>query len=77
MRKLLIASLLLVPSFALAQQQQPPVSVTVLQNMVGQLAGQNAMLMEREQQLTAQITELKKQLEAAKTSSAPDPTPKK
>lgn len=78
MRKLLIGFLLLVPSLAFAQQQQPPVSITVLQNMVGQLAGQNALLMQREQELTAQVTELQKQLDAAKKASpTPEPKPKK
>jgi len=66
-RFVLIGLLTLAPtlSFAQEQQQGTPASVTVLQNMVGQLAGQNALLIEQNQKLLAENGSLKQKLAVA------------
>jgi hypothetical protein len=67
MRKLVfaVAALSALSSVAAAQQQQPVTTAqTVLQNMIGNMAGQNAQLVERIQQLTSENAELKKELAA-------------
>jgi len=60
-RVLLICLLALTPVVSFAQEQTPA-SIQVLQNMVGQLAGQNAMLVEQVQKLTSENVSLKQQL---------------
>lgn len=65
-RALLIGLFVLAPVLSFAQEQQGvPPAVVLLQNMVGQLAGQNAMLVEQFQKLTAENSGLKQQLAAA------------
>jgi len=76
MRKYILVACLLLPTVALAQEPAPSVAVTVLQNTVGQMAGQNALLLEQVQKLSAENAELKKQLAAHKTEPK-KPEPKK
>lgn len=66
------AALITLATPALAQQQaQAPMSMQIMQNMVGQLAGQNAQLSEQLQTLANQNAELRRELDAAK-KPAPD-----
>lgn len=56
----IIAALsLAAPAFA---QSKTPVSITILQNMIGQLAGENAQLVEQAQNLSTANSELQKQI---------------
>lgn len=79
MRKLILATALLAAVPAFAQEPQsapstmPPVSIQILQNTVGQLVGQNAMLSEQVQKLSTENAQLRQQLTEAQKKVVPEP----